>query len=205
MVVTMASRRAASAVETRCAGFDTAAMGHRLSKIVTRTGDTGTTGLASGERVAKFDPRIQAIGDTDELNSQLGVLLAQTLPPGLRKTLEREQHALFNLGGELSMPGTALMSQADVERLEEAVEALNASLPPLKEFVLPGGNAAAAACHVARAVARRVERRLWELHAQTPVNDCALRYANRLSDYLFVAARTLARLDGGREPTWVKC
>lgn len=180
-------------------------MGHRLSKIVTRTGDDGTTGLATGERVPKFDLRIQAIGDTDELNSHIGVLLAQVLPPLLRRRLEREQHSLFNLGGELSMPGSALLQAADVERLEAAVEELNEQLPPLKEFVLPGGNAPAAACHVARAVARRVERRLWELHAQSPVNEHALRYANRLSDYLFVAARTLARLDGGRELTWVKC
>lgn len=180
-------------------------MGNRLSKIVTRTGDTGSTGLATGERVPKFDTRIHAMGDVDELNSQIGLLLTYGLPAPLRTTLQREQHTLFNLGGELSMPGNAFITDDDVQRLEAAVEALNQSLPPLKEFVLPGGNAPAAVCHVARAVARRVERQLWALHAQQPQNEPLLRYANRLSDYLFVAARTLARVDGGLEPTWVKC
>ncbi len=179
-------------------------MGHRLSKIVTRTGDKGTTGLATGDRIPKFDARMQAIGETDELNSVIGVLLTHTLPEVVRGTLTREQHTLFNLGGELSMPGTEFIKPADVERLEDAVEALNETLPPLKEFVLPGGNPQAAACHVARAVARRVERRLWELNAREPLNEHTPRYANRLSDYLFVAARTLARMDGGAEVTWIK-
>jgi cob(I)alamin adenosyltransferase len=180
-------------------------MGNRLSKIVTRTGDAGTTGLATGARVNKFDERVHAMGEVDELNSHIGLLLTHKLTTTISDMLQREQHTLFNLGGELSMPGTALITIADVERLEAAVEALNDVLPPLKEFVLPGGNAPAAACHVARAVARRVERQLWALNAKEPLNDCALRYANRLSDYLFVAARTLARVDGGKEPTWVKC
>jgi len=180
-------------------------MGNRLSKIVTRTGDAGTTGLATGERVPKFDERVQAMGEVDELNSHIGLLLTQALPSAIRVTLQREQHTLFNLGGELSMPGQAFIKDEDVLRLEAAIEALNDSLPPLKEFVLPGGNAAAAVCHIARAVARRVERQLWALHQRQPLNPSTTCYANRLSDYLFVAARTLARADGGREPTWVKC
>ena len=179
-------------------------MGHRLSKIVTRTGDAGTTGLATGERVSKAHARIDAIGEVDELNCHLGNLLVQPLPDALRATLTRLQHELFNLGGELSMPGTALIDEADVERLEADAEALNQTLPPLKEFVLPGGNAPAASAHLARAVARRVERALWTLHAQEPLSENALRYANRLSDFLFIASRTLARVDGGREVTWVK-
>ncbi|MDB5967800.1 MAG: cob(I)yrinic acid a,c-diamide adenosyltransferase [Hydrocarboniphaga sp.] len=179
-------------------------MGNRLSKIVTRTGDKGTTGLSTGDRVPKFDPRVKAMGETDELNSQIGVLLTQKLPADIRATLEREQHTLFNLGGELSMPGAVFLKTADVERLEAAGEALNELLPPLKEFVLPGGTVQAATCHVARAVARRLERQLWELNAAEPLNEELLRYANRMSDYLFIAARTLARIDGATEPTWVK-
>ena len=179
-------------------------MGNRLSKIVTRTGDTGTTGLATGERVPKFDERVQAMGEIDELNSHVGVLLTHLLPAPIRATLQREQHTLFNLGGELSMPGMVFVKAEDVQRLDAASEALNASLPPLKEFVLPGGTAPAACCHVARAVARRAERQLWALNEKQPLNEHTLRYANRLSDYLFVAARTLARIDGGTEPTWVK-
>lgn len=179
-------------------------MGHRLSKIVTRTGDGGTTGLASGERVAKSHARVQAMGEIDELNCHVGVLLTHTLPAPLTATLTRVQHQLFNLGGEMSLPGSELIREADVMQLEDDVEALNAALPPLKEFVLPGGNPAAAAAHLARAVARRVERALWALHAQEPLNAHSLRYANRLSDYLFVAGRTLARADGGREVTWQK-
>lgn len=179
-------------------------MGHRLSKIVTRTGDGGTTGLATGERIPKAHARIAAIGEVDELNCHLGVLLVQPLPEALRATLTRVQHELFNLGGELSMPGAALIGEADVAQLEADAQTLNASLPPLKEFVLPGGNAPAAAAHLARTVARRVERALWTLHEAEPLNEHALRYANRLSDLLFIAGRTLARADGGREVTWVK-
>lgn len=180
-------------------------MGHRLSKIVTRTGDDGSSGLATGERLPKYHARFAAIGDVDELNSQIGVLLSHGLPPALQSELTHCQHVLFNLGGELSMPGTALVTDAEVARLDGAIEAVNAHLPPLKEFVLPGGWPPAAACHVARAVARRAERSLWALHAQAPLNDNGLRYLNRLSDYLFVAARSLARADGATEPTWIKC
>ena len=177
-------------------------MGHRLSKIVTRTGDQGTTGLATGDRISKASPRINVIGEVDELNCQLGVLLTQTLPEPIRATLSRVQNELFNLGGELAMPPAVLMGEADIERLEDDVTALNETLPPLKEFVLPGGNPAAAAAHLARAVARRVERALWSLHAIEPGNPLSLRYTNRLSDYLFTAARTLARQDGGKEVQW---
>jgi cob(I)alamin adenosyltransferase len=177
-------------------------MGNRLSRIVTRTGDAGTTGLATGGRVAKSHPRVRAMGDIDELNSQLGVLLALRLPAGIRATLTRVQHELFNLGGELSMPGASVITAAQVAALEADVERLNEKLPPLKEFVLPGGNAAGAQAHLARAVARRAERALWAVHETEPLNAEGLRYANRLSDYLFVCARTLARGRGGREVTW---
>ena len=177
-------------------------MGHRLSKIVTRTGDAGETGLATGARVKKTHARVRAMGDIDELNSQLGVLLAQRLPKTLRTTLTRIQHELFNLGGELSLPQAEIVTEAQVVTLEAEVESLNTKLPPLKEFVLPGGNAAAAAAHLARAISRRAERALWTVHETESLNPQALRYLNRLSDFLFVAARTLARAGGGNEVTW---
>lgn len=177
-------------------------MGHRLSKIVTCTGDSGSTGLANGERLPKHHLRVEAMGDVDELNCHLGLLLSQGLPPSIRSLLTGVQQTLFNLGGELALPGTTLIADSDVEQLETAIAALNAELPPLKEFILPGGNPASAQAHVARAVARRVERRLWALHEQSPLNAAALRYANRLSDYLFVAARRLMRLGGEAETLW---
>jgi cob(I)alamin adenosyltransferase len=176
-------------------------MGHRLSKIVTRTGDAGTTGLSGGGRVSKTDARVQAMGDVDELNSQLGVLLAHKLPKALTATLTRVQHELFNLGGELSMPGAALMNDVHAAALEADVETLNEKLPPLKEFVLPGGSPAAAAAHLARAICRRAERATWAVHEREPMNAATPRYLNRLSDYLFVAARTLAR-QKKPETTW---
>ena len=177
-------------------------MGHRLSKIVTRTGDSGQTGLADGSRIAKSAPRVQALGDVDELNSQIGVLLTHDLPDPVRATLMRIQSELFDLGGELSLPEATLVGEHYLERLEEAVVALNADLPPLKEFILPGGNPAAAAAHVARAVARRAERSVWTLHGLEPLNPLAAQYLNRLSDLLFVSARVLARRHGGQEPVW---
>jgi len=174
-------------------------MGHRLSKIVTRTGDAGETGLTGGARVPKTHARVQAMGDVDELNSQIGVLLTLRLPRGLRVTLTRVQHELFNLGGELSMPGTVLVKEQDLVALERDVETLNRNLPPLKDFVLPGGTPAAAAAHLARAICRRAERSVWAVNAESPFSA---RYLNRLSDFLFVAARVLARSKGARETQW---
>lgn len=176
-------------------------MGHRLSRIVTRTGDDGSTGLATGARIAKTHARVAAMGDADELNCCLGLLLAVPLHDAVRAALAPCQHELFNLGGELSMPPAQLVGEAHVLRLDQALADLNATLPPLKEFVLPGGGEAAARAHLARAVTRRLERNLWQLHAQEPLNPHTLHYANRLSDLLFVASRVLARATG-HEAVW---
>jgi cob(I)alamin adenosyltransferase len=177
-------------------------MGNRLSKIYTRTGDTGDTGLGDGTRVPKDCPRVEAFGCVDELNSHIGLLIAQAaLPSNIRAVLTDVQHELFDLGGELCIPGHAAIKDAHVARLEQVLDALNADLPPLKEFILPGGNTAAATAHVARTVCRRAERRIVSLaHAET-VNAPVLGYLNRLSDLLFVIARVLARVDGG-EVLW---
>ena len=179
-------------------------MGYRLSKIYTRTGDAGTTGLGDGRRVDKDTPRIEAIGCVDELNSLVGVLLAQRLPEEIAQTLTVVQHRLFDLGGELAVPEMQAMSEAHVEALERALDGLNATLPPLEEFILPGGSPAAAHCHHARAVCRRAERRLLHLARQPDetVNGTALKFLNRLSDLLFVMARALARQNGGKETFW---
>jgi len=177
-------------------------MGHRLSKIVTRTGDAGTTGLGDGSRVPKDAPRIEAIGAVDELNSTLGVLLAEALPGTVAACLTEVQHDLFDLGGELSIPGHVAMSQAHVDRLEDAVERFNADLAPLKEFVLPGGTRAAALAHVGRTVCRRAERAVVTLAGHEPVGDALRRYLNRLSDLLFVMARALNRAGGRPDVLW---
>jgi cob(I)alamin adenosyltransferase len=178
-------------------------MGNRLSKIVTRTGDDGSTGLADGARVPKESARIEACGTVDELNSALGVLLAATdLPEPMAAQLLEIQHDLFDLGGELAIPGSVVISARQVEALEALVESWNAELPPLREFVLPGGGAAAASCHMARSICRRAERRCWALSRSEPLGPQALRYLNRLSDLLFVLARVLARRDNGGEVTW---
>lgn len=178
-------------------------MGTRLSKIYTRTGDDGTTGLADGSRVAKDDARIEAIGAVDETNSAVGLVLAEALDDGtLRTELERIQHDLFEVGAELSLPERARIGPTDVARLESTLDRINAALPPLKEFVLPGGNRAAAACHLARTSCRRAERRVWALARNERVNADLPHYLNRLSDLLFVAARSLARRDGGEETLW---
>jgi cob(I)alamin adenosyltransferase len=177
-------------------------MGNRLSRIVTRTGDDGTTGLGDGQRVRKAAPRIEACGSVDELNCALGLLLAEAhLPDAISASLVESQHDLFDLGGELSIPGSTAILPQHVARLEADVEVLNAELPPLKEFVLPGGGSAAAACHLARAICRRAERRCWTLAQGEAVGADALRYLNRLSDLLFVMARVLARQVGG-EVMW---
>lgn len=178
-------------------------MGHRLSKIVTRTGDKGETGLATGDRIAKTSLRVSAMGDVDELNCCLGLLLVQPLPEALRTPIAKTQHELFDLGGELSMPGFDLVKPGYLARIDAEIERLNEALPPLKEFVLPGGNPSAAAAHLARAVARRAERAVWALKADdATVSDLVPQYLNRLSDYLFVCCRVLARLDGGAEVSW---
>jgi cob(I)alamin adenosyltransferase len=179
-------------------------MGHRLSRIVTRTGDAGTTGLGDGSRVPKDAARIEAIGAVDELNSTLGVLLAETLPDSVRETFVDVQHDLFDLGGELSIPGHAAVGDAHVDRLEDAVERFNADLAPLKEFILPGGSRAAALAHVARTVCRRAERAVVHLAASETVSGPARRYLNRLSDLLFVVARVLNRAEGRADVLWRK-
>ncbi|HTV96430.1 MAG TPA: cob(I)yrinic acid a,c-diamide adenosyltransferase [Steroidobacteraceae bacterium] len=178
-------------------------MGNRLSKIYTRTGDDGTTGLGDGGRVAKESARVEAYGAVDETNSALGMVLAvSALPDAVRRCLTDVQHDLFDLGGELCIPGHRMISAAHVERLENELDGFNDSLPPLKEFILPGGGPAAAACHLARAICRRAERRAWSLARVEEVAPEALKYLNRLSDLLFVLARVLARLESGSEVLW---
>jgi len=177
-------------------------VGHRLSKITTRTGDAGETGLGDGARVAKDSARIAALGDIDELNSAIGVVLAEDVPAEVRAVLEAVQHDLFDLGGELSIPGHILLTDKQVKDLETALEGWNGVLPPLKEFILPGGSRAAAAAHLARTVCRRAERSVVALGRREPVGDLARRYLNRLSDLLFVAGRHLNRAAGGGDVQW---
>jgi cob(I)alamin adenosyltransferase len=179
-------------------------MGHRLSKIVTRTGDAGTTGLGDGSRVAKDSARIEAIGAVDELNSVLGVLLAESLPADVASCLIAVQHDLFDVGGELSIPGYSAVDEAHVARLEAAVERFNADLAPLKEFILPGGTRAASLAHVARTVCRRAERALVHLGAAAEVREPQRKYLNRLSDLLFIIARVLNRSAGCADVLWRK-
>ena len=177
-------------------------MGHRLSKISTRTGDAGETGLGDGTRVAKDSARIAALGDLDELNSTIGVLLAEEVPAEVRTVFEQVQHDLFDLGGELSIPGHALLADPQVQALEAALEQWNASLAPLKEFILPGGSRAAAAAHLARTVCRRAERSVVALGRTERVGEAARKYLNRLSDLLFVGARVLNRAAGRGDVQW---
>ena len=178
-------------------------MGNRLSKIYTRTGDDGTTGLGDGTRAAKDGERVEAYGTVDELNSTLGVLLAAPkLPPSIHECLIEVQHQLFDMGGELCIPGHASVTSDQVTRLEEVLDRFNDPLPPLKEFILPGGGPAAAACHVARTVCRRAERRVLTLSKAESVRPEVLQYLNRLSDLLFVLARVLARHEHGTEVLW---
>jgi cob(I)alamin adenosyltransferase len=177
-------------------------MGHRLTKIATRTGDAGETGLGDGRRVAKDSARVQALGDIDELNSALGVLLAEEVPADIREALSHVQQDLFDLGGEVSIPGHALLKRQNVERLDAWLEAWNAELPALKEFILPGGSRAAAAAHLARTVCRRAERSLVAVGRAEAVSVEARQYLNRLSDLLFVAGRALNRHAGGQDVQW---
>ena len=178
-------------------------MGNRLSRIYTRTGDDGTTGLGDGARVRKDDARVEAYGTVDEANSAIGVVLAVPgLPANVAECLVEIQHDLFDLGGELCIPGTQIIQQPRIEKLEKTLDAFNDPLPPLKDFILPGGGPAAAACHLARTVVRRAERRVWTLAAHEQVNAEVPRYLNRLSDLLFVIARVLARHENGTEVLW---
>ena len=178
-------------------------MGNRLSRIYTRTGDDGTTGLGDGSRVPKDSLRVEAFGTVDELNSSIGVLLATPdMPPAVSATLTEVQHELFDLGGELCIPGHHVITAEHVTRLEKSLVEFNDSLPPLKEFILPGGGPAAAACHLARAIARRAERRVWALSRAESVSPEVAKYLNRLSDLLFVLARVLARRERGAEVLW---
>jgi cob(I)alamin adenosyltransferase len=179
-------------------------MGHRLSKIVTRTGDAGTTGLGDGSRVGKDSVRITAIGEVDELNSLLGLLLCESLPDEVRDLLIGVQHDLFDLGGELAVPGGEFLSPGQPARLEEAVERYNAELSPLKEFILPGGTRAASVAHLARTVCRRAERSVVTLGAVEPVSEATRQYLNRLSDLLFVLGRWLNKSAGGGDVLWEK-
>ena len=183
-------------------------MGNRLSKIVTRTGDGGTTGLADGSRVGKDTSRIAALGEVDELNSMLGLLLAEGLPTDIAEELVDIQHDLFDCGGEMAIPGYVAVTAAQVERLDQWLEVHNALLSPLKEFILPGGHRTAALAHLARTICRRAERSVVALahaDAQTnPVNPLTLQYLNRLSDYLFILARTFNRRGGRGDVLWQK-
>jgi cob(I)alamin adenosyltransferase len=178
-------------------------MGNRLSKIYTRTGDKGSTGLGDGSRVDKDSFRVESYGTVDELNSSIGLLLASDLPGDIRGTLVRTQHELFDLGGELCMPGFTLIPDSYIEQLEQDLDRYNEDLPPLKDFILPGGSEAAARCHMARTICRRAERCVVTLAREEEVNEASIRYLNRLSDLLFVLARVLARVAGGNEVIWV--
>jgi len=178
-------------------------MGNRLSKIYTRTGDKGTTGLGDGSRVDKDSLRVETFGTVDELNSLVGLVLSAELDDQVRACLTRTQHELFDLGGELCMPGYTLIPDDFIDQLEADLDHFNEDLPPLKDFILPGGSEPAARCHLARTVCRRAERLLVSLSKIEDINEASLRYLNRLSDLLFVLARVLARAHGGSEVTWV--
>jgi len=177
-------------------------MGNRLSKIYTRTGDDGSTGLGDGSRVRKDSARVNAYGTVDELNSVIGMLLAQDTGEDIGECLTQIQHDLFDLGGELCIPGMAMVFDADITRLENVLDRFNDDLPPLKDFILPGGGMAASTCHLARTVCRRAEREVVTLAEHESVRAEATRYLNRLSDLLFVLARVLARRSGHGEVLW---
>ncbi|CAB3769834.1 cob(I)yrinic acid a,c-diamide adenosyltransferase [Paraburkholderia humisilvae] len=177
-------------------------MGNRLSKITTRTGDDGTTGLGDGRRVTKDDARIVAIGEIDELNSHIGVLLCESVPDDVRVALTLIQHDLFDLGGELSVPGHTMMTDVHLRRLDGWLTQYNATLPPLKEFILPAGSRAASHAHVCRTVCRRAERAIVTLGTLDDVSAALRGYVNRLSDLLFVLARVLNRVNGGSDVLW---
>ncbi len=177
-------------------------MGNRLSQIATRTGDDGTTGLGDGARVPKSSPRVHAMGDVDELNSHIGLLLCEDIPADIRDLLTDIQHQLFNLGGELSIPGYQLLKEEAVIQLDEALAHYNEALPRLQEFILPAGNRAASQAHVCRTVARRAERLVVELAQTETIHAAPRHYLNRLSDLMFVLSRVLNRMNGGDDVYW---
>jgi cob(I)alamin adenosyltransferase len=177
-------------------------MGNRLSKIYTRTGDDGTTGLGDGSRISKDSIRVDAMGDVDELNSVIGLILTESIPGNLEAMLTKIQHDLFNLGGEICIPGYVILQQACVNDLELAIDTLNDELKPLKEFILPGGTKAAAFCHLARTVCRRAERKLIQLHRNEKVTEISLQYLNRLSDLLFVLCRIINKEANVNDVLW---
>lgn len=177
-------------------------MGHRLTKIYTRTGDKGETGLGDGRRIAKDNLRVETFGTVDELNSLIGMILAYQLPVSVCDRLTEIQHSLFDLGGELCLPGHTAIQESHVTQLEETLDEFNAELPALKDFILPAGGHATATCHLARAVCRRAERRAVSLEREESLNPWLIAYMNRLSDLLFVIARVLARYEGGKEVLW---
>ena len=177
-------------------------MGNRLSKVSTRTGDDGSTGLGDGTRVPKDSLRVEAYGTVDEANSCIGLVLASEVPDDVRQLLTAVQHQLFDLGGELCIPGHAAIDDDDIDRLEQQLDRYNDDLPPLKDFILPAGGEAAARCHLARTIVRRAERETVALSRQEAVRSEAIGYLNRLSDLLFVLARVLARADGRQEVLW---
>ncbi len=179
-------------------------MGNRLSKIATRTGDKGTTGLGDGSRIDKDALRVHAMGDVDELNSHIGMLLSEELPPALREELISIQHDLFDMGGELCIPGYTMITDAQVLRLDTLLEKYNADLPALKDFILPAGSRGAAIAHVCRTVCRRAERQIVSLGKVETINDAPRQYMNRLSDLLFVLSRVLNRFGGGSDVLWQK-
>lgn len=177
-------------------------MGNRLSKIYTRTGDKGDTGLGDGSRIAKDHVRIEAIGTVDELNSIIGMVLANTIPDEITQCFNKVQHHLFDLGGELCIPGHIALDESYITYLEETLDELNANLPMLKEFILPSGGPATSSCHLARSVCRRAERRVVTLAKDEMLSPFSIQYLNRLSDLLFVVARVLARHENGSEVLW---
>lgn len=179
-------------------------MGHRLSKIYTRTGDTGTTGLGNGNRVSKNSLRIHTLGEVDEANAAIGILLCEELPEDVRTLLTNVQHDLFDLGGEVCIPGMEMITARQVDHLETELDRFNDDLEPLKDFILPGGTRAAALCHQARTVCRRAERMIVALGQEESVNDAPRQYLNRLSDLLFVLGRVLNRAGGRGDVLWQK-
>ena len=177
-------------------------MGNRLSRIYTRTGDNGTTGLGDGTRINKDSLRVEAMGDVDELNAVIGVMLTEQLPESILETLTRVQHDLFDLGGEICIPGHSMVKAERVDALENVLDELNDQLEPLKEFILPGGTRAAAYCHLARTVCRRAERQLIRLNREEAVTETSLKYLNRLSDLLFVMCRFINKAAGRQDVLW---